>query len=77
MSTAHSPSSASPLASVEMAPRDPILGITEAFNAASGRDDLQAAPPFDPKTAVPLRRVPAFTANDSRVRHARSYRLMI
>ena len=57
MNAPHSPS---PLASVELAPKDPILGVTEAY-VTSGRWEIEIAcerhparaqlvPPYDPKS---------------------------
>jgi len=55
--TMNAPLSAPLFAAIEMAPRDPILGITEAFNADANpqKTNLGVGVYYDDEGKVPLR----------------------
>ena len=52
----NAPHSSSPLAAVQMAPKDPILGVTETFNADEnpGKVNLGVGMYYDDNGKVPL-----------------------
>src|SRR5882672_5407168 len=54
--TMNAPHSASPLAAVQMAPKDPILGVTETFNADKNANkvNLGVGIYYDEHNKVPL-----------------------